>query len=76
MNEDTIYKITNNLIKKSKVCSWDENYKFTRNVNIKEVPFVQKEEKDSISKTAPNIKTFLYMGIKYLIRIIVTKFRN
>jgi len=47
-----------------------------KNVNIKEIPFVQKEEKDSISKTAPNIKTFLYMGIKYLIRIIVTKFRN
>lgn len=47
-----------------------------KNVNIKEVPFVQKEEKDSISKTAPNIKTFIYMGIKYLFRIIVTKLRN
>tara|TARA_B100000963_G_scaffold340638_1_gene339526 strand:- start:152 stop:868 length:717 start_codon:yes stop_codon:yes gene_type:complete len=47
-----------------------------KNVNIKEVPFVQKEEKDSISKTAPNIKTFIYMGIKYLFRIAVTKLRN
>ena len=47
-----------------------------KNVNIKEVPFVQKEEKDSISKTAPNIKTFIYMGINYLFRIVVTKLRN
>ena len=47
-----------------------------KNVNIKEIPFEQKLESDSISKTAPNIKTFFFLGIKYLFRIIVTKIRN
>ena len=47
-----------------------------KNVNIKEIPFEQKLESDSISKTAPNIKTFFFMGIKYLFRIIITKIRN
>ena len=47
-----------------------------KNVNIFEVPFVQKQEQDSISKTAPNLKTFFFLGINYILRILITKIRN
>ena len=44
---------------------------------IYELPYIQRKDEDvSNSKSAPNIIKFFLFGLLYLIRIVVTKFRN
>ena len=48
-----------------------------KGLKIKEIPFVQKKDDDfGLSKSAPNLVKFFYLGIKYFIRIFTTVLRN
>lgn len=48
-----------------------------KGLKIKEIPFVQKKDDDfGLSKSAPNLVKFFYLGIKYFIRIFATIIRK
>ncbi len=48
-----------------------------RKFKIAEVAYIQKKDEKSInSKSYPNVFTFLYLGSKYFLRVLVTLFRN
>lgn len=47
-----------------------------KGINIKEIPYIQLNDIEGNSKTAPNILKFFILGFFYLVRIINTKFRG
>jgi len=50
---------------------------YKRNYKIIEIPYLQTKDDDLIeSKSFPNIFTFFYLGLKYLLRIFITIFKN
>lgn len=50
---------------------------YKKKFKIIEIPYVQTKDDDTIeSKSFPNIFTFSYLGLNYLLRIFTTKFKN
>ncbi len=47
-----------------------------KNLKIKEIPYIQINDIEGNSKTAPNIIVFMYLGLFYLLRIITSKIRR
>ena len=45
-------------------------------VKIKEIPYTHPPDYEGMSKTASNIFKFIKLGMDYIIRIIICRFRN
>ena len=45
-------------------------------IKIKEIPYTHPPDYEGMSKTAANIFRFIKLGIDYIIRIIICRFRN
>ena len=47
-----------------------------KGLNILELPYTQPQDKEGLSKTAPNLIKFFYLGLMYFIRILLTIIRR
>ena len=47
-----------------------------KGIKILEIPFIQPPDKEGITKTAPNIFRFIYLGFFYISRIILSLVRR
>ena len=48
----------------------------SKGLKIKEIPFIQPEDGEGLSKTASSILRFLKLGLFYVIRILISKFKR
>lgn len=49
---------------------------YRKGIRIKEIPYIQLNDLEGNSKTAPNILKFLYLGYFYFLRILKARFRG